>query len=80
METRSLRWKEIYFQSCCHGSGVTNPTSINEDLGLIPGLAQWVKDPIMGHRRSLDPKLLWLWCSLVTRALIRPLAWSQGQP
>ena len=24
------------------GSLVTNPTSIHEDLSLIPGLAQWV--------------------------------------
>ena len=43
-KNKNVCLKLNYWSSCC-GSAVTNSTSVREDAGLIPGHAQWVKDP-----------------------------------
>ena len=43
-----------------------NLTSIHEGVDLSPGLAQWVRNPV----------LLWLWCRPAAVALIQSLAWE----
>ena len=74
--------KNIHFWSSRRGSVETNLTSIPEDAGSIPGLAQWVKDPVfsmscgVGHRCGSDLALLWLWRRPKTTVPIRPLAWE----
>ena len=45
---------------------LTNLTRNQEVAGLIPDLAQWVK----------ELALLWLWCRLAAAAPIQPLAWE----
>ena len=63
---------------------LTNLSSIQKDVGSIPGLAHWFKDPVLptalscrvGCRCGWDPALLWLWCRLAATAPIWPLAWE----
>ena len=57
--------KCYHFWSSLRGSGETNLTNIHEGAGLIPGLAQSVKDLVLpcggvGRRCGSDPVLLWL--------------------
>ena len=56
--------ERICKRSSHHGSAEMNLR--RNDLSLIPGLAQWVKDPVW----------LWLWCRPAAAALFGPLAWD----
>ena len=43
----SVPTKERKKGSSRYGAAVTNLTSIHEDVGSMPGLAQWVRDPVL---------------------------------
>ena len=45
--TLQVESKKAELWSSRLSSAVTNSTSILEDAGLISGLAQWIKDPVL---------------------------------
>ena len=69
-------------ESFCCGATETNPTSIHEEAGLIPGLLSGLRTRhcrelcYIGGRYGSDLALLWLWGKPAATAPIWPLVWE----
>ena len=50
---------------------VTSLASSHKNVGLIPGLTWWVKDPV-----CVAMSAAWIWLWLAAAAQIQPLAWE----
>ena len=48
----------------------------DQSLAFLKDLALIAASCDVGHRRGLDPALLWLWLRPAAAALLRPLAWE----
>ena len=46
MKSTNINYNKVSRSSHC-GSAIMNPNSNHQDVGLIPGIAQWVKDPAL---------------------------------
>ena len=54
--------EKYHFRSSYCGSVVVNLTSIHEDMGLIPGSAQWVEYPALPRVVEQVTDVPWIWC------------------